>query len=379
MSRPTSACRPAQPSASFTATTFSGTGNTTAQLVATLGETTLFAALGVTQSQSTSLTALSVSPTAVSGGSSSTGTVTLSAPAPAGGAIVTLSDNSAAASVPGSVTVSAGASSRTFTVTTSAVSSQTAVTISGSFGGVTRNATLTVNPASPSAPSLQSPANLATGVAQPVAFNWTDVTGAVDYEIQVDNTSTISAPFIANQIVNVSQASIGALPAEQLWWRVRARNAAGVLARSRPRDGSRLLRRRPRRPVRRRGLTDERRRRCVRPPAPSPCRPLRPPAAPHVALTSANSAVTVPASVTRRRRGDERNVRGDHHVGRRRHSGDADGDLGASLAPTTLTVNPPASLTGVALAPTSLVGGAPSAGTVTLSSSGPGREDWSCP
>ena len=199
-------------SASFTATTFSAAFPTTAQLVATLGETTLFAALGVTPSQSTTLTALSVSPTTVSGGSSSTGTVTLSAPAPAGGAIVTLSDNSAAASVPGSVTVSTGTSSRTFTVTTSAVSSQTAVTISGSFGGVTRNANLTVNPASPSAPSLQSPGNLATGVAQPVAFNWTDVTGAVDYEIQVDNTSSISAPFTANQIVNVSQASIGALP-----------------------------------------------------------------------------------------------------------------------------------------------------------------------
>ena len=96
-------------SASFTATTFPGAGTTTAQLVATLGETTLFAALGVTQSQSTTLTALTVSPTTVSGGSSSTGTVTLSAPAPAGGAVVTLSDNSAAASVPASVTVSAGA------------------------------------------------------------------------------------------------------------------------------------------------------------------------------------------------------------------------------------------------------------------------------
>jgi hypothetical protein len=61
-----------------------------------------------------------------------------------------------------------------------------------------------------------------------VAFNWTDVANAVDYEIQVDNTSTISAPFVANQTVNVSQASIGGLPAQQLWWRVRGRNAAGV-------------------------------------------------------------------------------------------------------------------------------------------------------
>ncbi len=218
-------------SATFTATTFPGSGATTAQLVATLGETMLFAALGVTQAQSTTLTSLTVSPTTVTGGASSTGTVRLSAPAPAGGAVVTLSDNSAAASVPASVTVSAGAVSRTFTVTTSAVSSQTAVTITGSFGGVTRNANLTVNPASagpPGTPSLQSPANLATGVPQPVAFNWTDVPTASDYEIQVDNSSTIAAPFVANQTVTVSQASIGALPGQQLWWRVRARNAAGT-------------------------------------------------------------------------------------------------------------------------------------------------------
>jgi hypothetical protein len=32
----------------------------------------------------------------------------------------------------------------------------------------------------------------------------------------------------AGQIVSASQASIGSLPAQRLWWRVRARNAAGV-------------------------------------------------------------------------------------------------------------------------------------------------------
>ena len=214
-------------SASFTATTFA-VGNTTAQLVATLGDTMLFAALGVTQASSVTLSALTLNPTTVTGGSSSTGTVTLSAAAPTGGAVVNLSDNSAAATVPASVTVSAGTTSRTFSVTTSVVASPTPITISGSFGGATRSATLTVNPPAAPAPTLQSPANAATGVAQPVAFDWADVANAVDYEIQVDSTSTISAPFTANQIVSVSQASIGALPAQQLWWRVRARNAAGV-------------------------------------------------------------------------------------------------------------------------------------------------------
>ncbi len=212
-------------SASFTVTTFP-VDNTTAQLTATLGSTTLFAALSITRAPAVTISTLSLSPSTVVGGASSTGTVTLSGAAPSGGAVVTLSDNSAAATVPPSVTVPAGATSRTFTITTTTVSSTTAVSISGSFGGATASGTLTVNPLA--APTLQTPANAATGVAQPVAFNWTDVVNAVDYEIQVDNTSTISAPFVANQIVNVSQASIGGLPAQQLWWRARARNASGV-------------------------------------------------------------------------------------------------------------------------------------------------------
>ena len=212
-------------SASFTVTTFP-VDNTTVTLTASLGSTTLFTALSITAAPSLTLTSLTLSPTTVVGGASSTGTVTLSAAAPSGGAVVSLSDNSAAASEPASVTVPAGSTSRAFTVTTSAVSSTTAVSVSGSFGGATASAMLTVNPLA--APTLQTPANAATAVAQPVAFDWADITNAVDYELQVDNTSTIAAPFVANSIVSISQASIGALPAQQLWWRVRARNAAGV-------------------------------------------------------------------------------------------------------------------------------------------------------
>jgi len=45
--------------------------------------------------------------------------------------------------------------------------------------------------------------------------------------LQVDDSSTMSAPFRASQIVAASQASVGNLPAQALWWRVRARNADG--------------------------------------------------------------------------------------------------------------------------------------------------------
>jgi hypothetical protein len=65
-------------------------------------------------------------------------------------------------------------------------------------------------------------------VAQPVTLDWNNVTNATSYEVQVDNSSTLAAPFVANPTVTASQAALSGLPAQQLWWRVRARNAAGV-------------------------------------------------------------------------------------------------------------------------------------------------------
>ena len=95
-----------------------------------------------------SLSSLSLNPTSVVGGNSSTGTVTLTAPAPSGGFVVNLSSsNTSVATVPSTVTVPAGATSANFTVSTQAVSSATSVTITASAGGVSRTATLTVNPA----------------------------------------------------------------------------------------------------------------------------------------------------------------------------------------------------------------------------------------
>jgi hypothetical protein len=93
------------------------------------------------------LAAVSVNPATVIGGASSTGTVTLSAAAPSGGASVTLSSSSGSAGVPPSVTVAAGAASASFPITTSAVSSTVSAQISGIYGGVSRSAILTIDPA----------------------------------------------------------------------------------------------------------------------------------------------------------------------------------------------------------------------------------------
>ena len=91
------------------------------------------------------LSSLTLSPSSVVGGEqSSRGTVTLSAPAPAGGAVITLSSNNGAASVPASILIPAGASSASFTVNTSIVLISTSATISGHYGGATRTATLAV-------------------------------------------------------------------------------------------------------------------------------------------------------------------------------------------------------------------------------------------
>jgi len=90
------------------------------------------------------LSSLSLNPTNVSGGTASIGTVILSGAAPTGGAMVALSSsNPAVATVPASVTVPVGAANASFTVSTTACTSG-AVTISGTYGGVTMSAGLTV-------------------------------------------------------------------------------------------------------------------------------------------------------------------------------------------------------------------------------------------
>jgi hypothetical protein len=212
---------------SFTITTFESSTKRVG-LSATHADTTVFSFITVGP---TALATLSISPTSVTGGSSSTGTVTLNAAAPGGGAAVSLSVTSTSTQVPASIMVPAGATSATFSITTSSVSESTFSGITAYYGGVARTVVLAVNPSAPSAtptaPSLLSPANDATP-AQPVTFDWANVANAESYEIQIDNTSTIATPFVANAVVTVSQATIGGLPAQRLWWRVRARNSAGV-------------------------------------------------------------------------------------------------------------------------------------------------------
>jgi hypothetical protein len=192
------------------------------------------------------LQSVSFSPSTVTGGTNSTGTVLLNTPAPAGGTSVTLSTSNTTARPPGAVTVAAGQTSVSFPVTTSAVTSNTVVTIQAIVGTATQSATMTVTPgaaptpaATPAptapptttlaAPALLSPAadsRFAPGTN--VTFDWSDVTGAANYTIQISDSDTFSTPLIVNQTVTASQYSTSTLPAKTMWFRVRTNNSAGT-------------------------------------------------------------------------------------------------------------------------------------------------------
>jgi hypothetical protein len=186
-----------------------------------------------------SLSAVSVSPTSVVGGNTAQGTITLTSGAPSGGAVVTLSSaNTSVVSVPASITVAAGAASATFGINTAAVAANTGVTITATYAGVSRTTTLTVTPASstppPSsdplpAPSLLSPAadaRFSPGTS--ITFDWTDVSGAASYTIQIDNEESFATPQVVNQNTTASQFTTSTLPTTRMWWRVRANSSAGT-------------------------------------------------------------------------------------------------------------------------------------------------------
>jgi hypothetical protein len=79
----------------------------------------------------------------VVGGNTVIGTATLTAPAPTGGAVVSLSGGDPV-TVPESVTVPAGSLSATFSILTRTVGGTIAATISGSYGGASASAVLSV-------------------------------------------------------------------------------------------------------------------------------------------------------------------------------------------------------------------------------------------
>ncbi len=222
-----------QTSATFTVTTFPVTADTSvtisAFLDATRTATVLVTKNGVPPG---SLSSITLNPSSVTGGATSQATVTLSSGAPSGGAVVTLtSSDTAVATVPSTVTISAGKTSATATVTSKPVTTTATASIKATYDSVTRSAILTVNPGGGGtlpAPALLAPAadaRFAPGVN--ITFDWTDVSGAATYTIQIDDQDGFTAPFIVEQTVTTSQFGSSSLPVKTMWFRARANNASG--------------------------------------------------------------------------------------------------------------------------------------------------------
>jgi LmbE family N-acetylglucosaminyl deacetylase len=180
--------------ASFLVTTGTVATTTTVTVSATFAAGTQSASLTVTPPP-VSVSSIALTPTSVTGGTPSSGTVALNVAAPPGGVAVALASDSAAATVPASVTIPAGATTGAFTVSTSGVAARTVAHLSASSGGTTLTATLSLNP--PAVAQLAvSPASVAGGNASTgtVTLTGPAPAGGASVTLSSDNTSAATVP-----------------------------------------------------------------------------------------------------------------------------------------------------------------------------------------
>jgi len=192
--------------ATFTVNTNPVASNTSLTISAIYNGTTQTAALTVTPA---GLSAVTLSPASVNGGTPSTGTLTLNGPAPAGGAVVTLSsNNTAAATVSPNVTIAANATTATFTVTTIPVSANTSATISAIYGGATQTGTLTVTAATLTSVSL-NPTSVRGGSNSTgtVTLNGPAPAGGAVVTLSSSNTAAATLPASVTVAVNSRTAT----------------------------------------------------------------------------------------------------------------------------------------------------------------------------
>jgi len=95
------------------------------------------------------------------------------------------------------------------------------------YGNWTSPWTFTTACPTPGTPSLASPSNGATNVAQPVGLDWSVVAGVSGYQVQVDDNADFSSPAIDQSPVPSSYSASGLLPGTLYHWRVRANSSCG--------------------------------------------------------------------------------------------------------------------------------------------------------
>ena len=177
----------------FKITTTGVSQSTTVTITASVGASSASGNLTVTSHHPTTF---SLSPTSVVGGSPSgvIGTVSLDKPAPSNGVVVSLtSGNPSAATVPDTITVASGKSSASFAVTTFGVAAKTSVVIGVSAGGLSKTATLTLNPVSLSSVGLSSTsASAGTLITGTVSLNGLAPSVGAKVALTISNSSLAS-------------------------------------------------------------------------------------------------------------------------------------------------------------------------------------------
>src|SRR3954464_9249580 len=141
------------------------------------------------------ISSLSVSPDQVRDGASSTGTVTTDFADVVPTTVLLFSGAPSVAAVPATVVVPAGSNSATFTITSNAAAPETFVTITAAIANVPRTATLVVNQATPTGPTLASvpgaPTSVVGGGAATGTVHFTAATDGALVDLSSSNPSVV--------------------------------------------------------------------------------------------------------------------------------------------------------------------------------------------
>ena len=213
--------------ATFTVTTTGVNAQFTSTITAGHGATAKTATLTILPP---TLMGLTLNPTIVVGGTSATGTLTISGPAGPGGLPVSLSSSLSSGMVPNSITVPAGKTSTIFTLTTFPVSSQSTATIMATLGSANLTATLTVRAPTVSALSL-SPSEVAGGNSSTGTVTLSGAAGPNGVIVQLSSSSpsalvpstvtvasgkasatfTVNTKFVTKQVLATVKATAGSV------------------------------------------------------------------------------------------------------------------------------------------------------------------------
>ena len=177
-------------SVNFTASTVTIPSNVNATVRATFNGTT---ATGTIAVQAPKPSAVAYNPTILTGGKSAVGTVTLNGKAPAGGYEVLLTADNGIFTIPASVTVAEGATSVTFPVSALVVDTDTVVTTTATANGTTITKTVTI--AAPVLSTLSMSTVLTGGASNVGKVTLTGIAPAGGVTVSlVSNNAGLSVP-----------------------------------------------------------------------------------------------------------------------------------------------------------------------------------------